>query len=354
MDINSCVRKQMKKFLSLSIFFYLVFASFALANPNCFLVQGNERLTNHCLLETVKGKLVDEQTMQIVVSRLKREGYFGGLVKPSFQGKIFPDVYYSENINGGNPSKKLVVGNLEFDGDPHLIAKKGLVIGLNTSGSARKTIGIGRYLDASANLGYGFSPEHNLSNNSMSLSICSKNRLKDNVHADLCVSAHELNKQISKDRSHSIMAAVSKLSFVDFGAFNEGRLSIIRLNTEDYSQNQLEVTVDAIHPDNLATSLRFKAGQGLTNQLALKYGFGISTTTSISGRKYTLGLSHEYSDGGMLFGVNRSDRSTNISISTHLDATTTISVGYFERDSSINYFDQQYPSIRLTRSFFSN
>ena len=351
MDINSRIRKQMKKSLSLSILFYLIFASFALANPNCFLMQGNERLTNHCLLETVKGKLVDEQTMQIVVSRLKREGYFGGLEKPSFQGALYPDLYYSENINGGNPSKKLVLGNLEFEGDPDLVAEEGLVIGLNASGSGRRTIGIGRYVDGNANLSYGFSPEHDLSIKSINFAVCSKNRVKGNVHADLCVSANELNKQITKDSTQAIKASISKLSFVDFGAFNEGRLSIIRWTTDDYSQNQFEASVDAIHPDNLATSFRLKVGQQLTDQLALKYGFGISTTTVLDGRKYTFGVNYEYSDGGMLFGVNRSDRSTNVSVSTNLETSTMLSVGYWERDSSINYFDQGYPTIRLTRSF---
>ena len=341
----------MKKSLSLSIFFNLIFASVALANPNCFLMQSNERLTNHCLLESVKGKLVDEQTMQIVVSRLQREGYFGGLEKPSFSVALFPDVYYSENINGGNPNKKLVLGNLEFDGDPNLIAKEGLMIGLNAIGSGRKTIDIGRYLDGNANFSYGFSPEHNLSIESANLSICSKNRLKESVHADLCVSSSKLDKQITTDSTKSIKASVSKLSFVDFGAFNEGRLSILRLDTEDYSQNQLEALIEAIHRDNLATSFRFKVGQELTDQLAMKYGFGISITTILTGRKYMFGLTHEYSDGGKLFGVNRSDRSTNISVSTNLDASTTISVGYWDRDSSINYFDQHYPTIRLTRSF---
>ena len=340
----------MKKSSSLSVFFYLICVSFSLANPNCFLIQGNERLTNHCLLETVKGKLVDEQTMQIVVSRLQREGYFGGLEKPSFNGALFPDVYYSENINGGNPNKKLVLGNLEFDGDPNLIAKEGLMIGLNASASGRQTIGIGRYLDGNANFSYGFSPEHNLSIDSANLSICSKNRLKDNVHADLCVSSSKLDKQITTDSTKSIKASVSKLNLVDFGAFNEGRLSILRLETDDYSQNQLEASIEAIHRENVATSFRLKLGQGLTDQLALKYGFGISTTTILTGRKYTFGLTHEYSDGGKLFGVNRSDRSTNISVSTNLDASTTISVGYWDRDSSINYFDQSYPIVRLTRS----
>ena len=351
MDINSRIRKQMKKSISLSILFNLIFASVALANPNCFLMQSNERLTNHCLLESVKGKLVDEQTMQIVVSRLQREGYFGGLDKPSFNGVLFPDVYYSENINGGNPNKKLVLGNLEFDGDPNLIAKEGLMIGLNASGSGRQTIGTGRYLDGHANFSYGFSPEHDLSIQSANFSLCSKNRFKDNVHADLCVSSSKLDKQITTDSTKSIKASVSKLSFVDLGAFNEGRLSILRLSTDDYSQNQFEASVDAIHRDNLATSFRLKVGQGVTGQLALKYGFGISSTTILVGRKYTFGVNHEYSDGGMLFGVNRSDRSTNISVSTHLNTSTMLKVGYWERNSSINYFDQRYPTIRLTHSF---
>lgn len=341
----------MKKTVSLFIFFYLTFSSFALANPNCFLMQGNERLTNHCLLETVKGKLVDEQTMQLVVSRLKREGYFGGLEKPSFQGTIFPDLYYSENINGGNPNKKLVLGNLEFEGDPNLIAKEGLVVGLNVGGSGRETISIGRYLDGSANFSYGFSPEHDLSIKSFNLGVCSKNRLKNNVHADVCILASELDKRITTDSTHSIKVSVSRLNFVDFGSFNEGRFSIIRVTTDDYSQNQFEASVDTIYRDNLATSFRLKLGQELSDQLALKYGVGISATKFVRGRKYTFGLTQEYSDGGKLFGVNRSDRSTNISVSTNLDASTTISVGYWRRDSSIDYFDQNYPSVRLTRSF---
>jgi hypothetical protein len=245
----------------------------------------------------------------------------------------------------------LVLGNLEFEGDPDLVADAGLVIGLNASGSGRRTIGIGRYVDGNANLSYGFSPGHDLSIKSINFAVCSKNRVKGNFHADLCVSANELKKQITTDSTQSIKASVSNLSFVDLGAFNEGRLSIVRLTTDDYSQNQLEASVDAIHRGNLATSFRLKVGQGVTGQLALKYGFGVSTTTYLKGRKYMLGVNHEYSDGGKLFGVNRSDRSTNISISTNLDAKTTISAGYWERDSSINYFDQRYPTIRLTRSF---
>ena len=314
------------------------------------MMQGNERLSNHCLLETVKGKLVDEQTMQLVVSRLKREGYFGGLEKPSFKGSVYPDIYYSSNINGGNPNKPMILGNVEFESDPDLIAQEGLMIGFNARGSIRKTIDIGRYLDGNARIGYGYSTDHNLSIKSTNLNICSKNHLKKLLYSDICISASELNKEITRDRSQSIKISVSKLNLVNWGAFNEGRLSVIRLDTDDYTQNQVAFSVDTIQRKNLATSFRLKFGQGLTNQLAMNYGIEMTATTIVAGQKFNFGLNHEFSDGGTLFGINQSDSSTHISVSTNLDSSTTIAIGYWDRDSSIDYFDETYPTLRLTRT----
>ena len=65
-----------------------MFSSKLMANPNCFLSQENERLTNYCLLESTKDKLINENTMKIVVGRLQKEGYFGGLAGPEIKGSI--------------------------------------------------------------------------------------------------------------------------------------------------------------------------------------------------------------------------------------------------------------------------
>ena len=99
-----------------------------IANASCLLFNENERLSNYCLLETVKGKVVDQNTAIIVSQRLKREGYFGGLEKAEWSTRFYPDFDYSDNINGGNPDKPLIIGELEFEGDPELIKQEGVIL----------------------------------------------------------------------------------------------------------------------------------------------------------------------------------------------------------------------------------
>ena len=107
--------------------FLMVLLSFlwaGMAQANCLMYSNqNERLANFCLLQSVTGKLLDGRTAILVSERLQREGYFGGLTSPSVNTNLFPTVSYSNNINGGNPDKNLVVGELEFEGDPALVAE---------------------------------------------------------------------------------------------------------------------------------------------------------------------------------------------------------------------------------------
>jgi len=110
------------------IVFILSFTTFIGATSvkaNCLMFGENERLSNYCLLESIKGKLVDQTTANIVVQKLMQEGYLGGLKTPATTFNVYPDIAYSNNINGGNPDKPLIVGNLEFEGEPDLVAKEG-------------------------------------------------------------------------------------------------------------------------------------------------------------------------------------------------------------------------------------
>ena len=84
---------------------FFLTASFVLslasaAQANCLAFTENERLANYCLLETISGKLVDENTAALVFQRLSLEGYFGGLPKAVRDYDITPTLYYSDNVNG--------------------------------------------------------------------------------------------------------------------------------------------------------------------------------------------------------------------------------------------------------------
>ena len=162
-------------------FIIILFAFISLwttrAQANCLVFSQNERLSNYCLLNEVSGKLMDGQTASVVVQRLQMEGYFGGISEPTWATKIAPSVTYSNNINGGNPNKKLVLGNLEFDGDPNLVAKQGIVGNLNLNAFNRVTFGEGDYITTSLASALSYSLEHDISYSNASANICSKNKV---------------------------------------------------------------------------------------------------------------------------------------------------------------------------------
>ena len=321
------------------------------AAANCLVFPQNERLSNYCILSKVDGKRVDAQTANVVIQRLQREGYFGGLSSPQFVTQVYPTFTYSNNINGGNPDKKLKLGNLEFDGEPELVAKQGVVGSLNFAASNRTTIDEGRYIDASASLSLSYSPEHALTYTNTNIRLCSKNKMNKDTHVDVCASTTSQNKDITRDQTDSLSASWGKMLYVEDLGFNEAKIGLKRVYNDDFEQNQLLLSVDTIHDRDLFTSLSIKFGAPVEGNLALNYGIGLGVSGVVKDRKVTLNLNHEYSDGGRLLGFERDDKVTTVSLSTQLRKGTSITLGYKASNSSIDYFDQHYPIISLTQEW---
>lgn len=346
------MRKTLNRLFTFLSVLWLIQGTNSAANSNCSLLVENERLTNHCLLETVNGKLVDRATMQVLVSKLQREGYFGGIPQTQLSGSIVPDAYYSNNMNGGNPKKPLIIGGMEFTTDKEFEAKAGWMIGMNSSVNLRKSYSVGRYIDANANLIYAKSLSDDLSTRSGAVSICSKNLLTEKLYADFCASHSTTTKELTHERNSYVLASIAKLDAMHFNAPHEVNASIMHLKNNEYSQNQVHINVDTIHNDSLASSFTIKKGEQISDELSMDHGISYNITGLYGKRAYTVGFDYQYSDGGTILGQSRSDVSTGIFVSTKLDASTKITLGYFKRNSSINYYDEAYPTIRLTRSLW--
>ena len=215
-----------------------------IANASCLLFNENERLSNYCLLETVKGKVVDQNTAIIVSQKLKREGYFGGLENSEWSTRFYPDFDYSDNINGGNPDKPLILGELEFEGDPELIKQEGVIGTVNFQGSNRATFGSGRYFQTNISAAYSYSPKHKNGFSNANLSSCYKHKLTTTNFLDVCASASHQNKEIIEDTNKSLSLSMSKLRFDNNIGFSEGQIGIIRLISDEYTQNQLSFSWD--------------------------------------------------------------------------------------------------------------
>ena len=140
----------------------------------------------------------------------------------------------------------------------------------------------------------------------------------------------------------------ANLNFNESIGFSEGKLGVIHLNTDDYRQGQVALSLDTIHKKNLFSAIRFRFGDSVTDQTALRYGLDINVSKIIMSRKINLGFSSEIHDGGLLFGIDRSDVINKFSIQTVIKQYASIHFGYISKNSSIDYFDEDYPSLSLT------
>jgi hypothetical protein len=316
---------------------------------NCLMFGNqNERLVNFCLLESMTGKLLDERTAVLVSERLQREGYFGGLRSSSVTTNILPTLSYSSNINGGNPDKNLVVGELEFEGDPALVAEEGIVFGVSVGGSLRNTYGEGRYLDASLATALNWSPEYGTHYTTGRVAGCFKNKIKRSGYADFCFDGTKQMKDISSDRSKSISLNLGRLRFAQGFGFSDTSVGFKRNFHSGYQQNLVSLQWQTIHPKNVFASGRVRVGEHVQNQMTLKYGLDVRLSKTFAGRPVTIDLGHERIDGGKLLGVDRADTVARISVSMPLSKMLSLSAGYQETRSSIAYFESKEPSIGLT------
>ena len=331
------------------IYFLLYFSLIGTSvSSGCLLFNENERLSNFCLLESVEGKVVDKNTAMIITQKLKREGYFGGLIKSGWSTSFYPDIDYSGNINGGNPDKPLILGELEFSGDPDFIKQEGIITTLNLRSNNRSTFDLGRYLQTNLFGSYSYSPEHNNGFSNASMESCFSNKIAPKNSVDICASVSQQNKQISESNSKSLSFNLSNLAFNEYIGFSEGKLGLIHFASDVYVQNQLALSWDTIHKENFYSAVRLKVGNPVKQQIALKYGLTLGFSRIISNRKVSLSLTHEVSDGGILLGVDRSDITNKVGFNTLVSPSASVQLGYTSVDSSIDYFDDSYPSLSLT------
>ena len=335
-------------YFTLLISFILSFLITSAASASCLVFNENERLSNFCLLESVKGKIIDKNTAALVTQKLKREGYFGGLKKSDWSTSFYPVFDYSNDINGGNPNKPLVLGGMVFDGDPELIRQEGVIATLNLRASNRSTLGSGKYFQTNVSGSYSFSPEHKNGFSNASINACYKNKITSQNSLDICASASNQKKEISESNNKSLSLALSNLSFNNDVGFSEGQIRVKRIGNDSYIQNQLAISLDTIHKQKFFSTLRLRKGEPVDSQIALNYGLDLSLSRIIKNRKYSLSIGQEYRDGGMLLGVDRSDLANTISLNAMINANTRIRVGYTSNNSTIDYYDQSYPSINLT------
>ena len=329
---------------------------FFLASPAsaaCYVDGSSGRLSNYCALDKIQGARIDVRTAQLIDYKLKLEGSTRGLgfpsrVKPHSVSKtLYPILSYSDNINGGNSPKPLVLGNLTFDGDETLYRKEGVVAGFGAGVSGRYIHAEGKYFTYGVNASYAHSPKYGLGIATTSANLSSINHIKNWWFLNAHINTSRVRKDITDGTNSNLSLTSSKVYASGENTYSEASFGVNRYFAESYNQNQLLFGYKTIHANGVYSALNFTIGESVENQLANKFALSGQLTTRLAKKPLKLSASYSQADGGMLLGVARDETTIAVSASYPIWKNLTASVGYRRTDSTIDYFDVNTPTFGI-------
>ena len=319
----------------------------------CYVDGASARLSNYCALDKIQGARVDVRSLQLIDYKLKLEGSERGLGFPtrvkvnSVSKALYPILSYSDNINGGNPPEPLVLGNLTFEGDENLNRKEGIVAGLGVGLNGRYIHAEEKYLTYGANASYAYSPEHGIAISTTSANVCSVNHISNWWYVDACANTSRVRKDITDDTNSNISISGSKVFTSGDNSYSQLTLGVNRYFASAYTQNQVVMGLDTIHANGVYSAFDVTFGEAVENQLATRFSLSTQVTAQVANKPLTLSAVLSGADGGMLLGVERSERTYSVSASYPIWRNFRANVGYRKTDSTIDYFDVRTPTFGL-------
>lgn len=325
----------------------------SIASADCYNNGASGRLANFCALNELLNTKINLRNLRFIDQKLKFEGRLKGLgfpnrLKKSYISKsIYPIVSYSDNINGGNSPKPLVIGNNTFRGDEALYRKEGIVAGLAVGLNGRYIHTERGYIKYNINSSYTQSPKHGIGISSTNASSCSINHIKNWWYLDACVNTSHIFKDITENKNKNISLIGSKVYSSYKNTYNKTSFGLNHYITETYAQNQVLVEHKTIYSNKLYSTFNFTIGGDVENQLTTQIAIRAQLIKELLNKPLKLSINYSKHDGGMLLGLDYNTRDIGISASYPVWKNLTINLGYKKSKSNINYYDNSTPSFGI-------
>jgi len=267
--------------------------------------------------------------------------------KKSTYRAIYPTLSYSDNINGGNSSKPLVIGKLTLQGDETLYRKEGIVTGFGAGFGGRHIHSEGKYITYGFNVGYAYSLKHELGIATTSANISSINHIKNWWYIDLHANISRVRKEITDETNSTLSLVSSKVYKSGNNTYSEASFGVNHYFAESYEQYQLLFGYKTIHANGIFSVLSLTVGENVASKLATRFALSGQLTTQLAKKPLRLSASYSNAVGGMLLGIARDETTIALSASYPIWKNLSVSVGYRETDSTIDYFDVRTPTFGI-------
>ena len=319
------------------------------------ITSGSERLELYVVSEQLRSNsVVSERTALQFNSKARHLGFEGlGSTSPSYKAPLisktfFPIFEYSNNINSGNLNQTVQIGDYTFVGDEASSAKSGMILGGGFLFGVKKFYGRGRYFDIDLKASLAGAPKHDwLKVSNQAISVCSKNHLTEWMFLDGCFNWRHSKRQFSDTTSKIAKTSLTSLFSIE-QTFHESKIEFGRLMMDDYQQMQVSSNIKSLFPNGFKTNLQLKFGEKIKDLLALNYSFNLSVTRRFNNQPLQLSLGQTSYDGGTFMSMPRDDLTRQLSLSYPAYKGFTITAGYSDTSSSIDFFSHSSPFVYIS------
>jgi hypothetical protein len=332
----------------------MAFGGAATQSIACSGPTSDEIMSLRCNLEFVAGKVINKNELEALNSKLRSNGYLPleGSSKPTYSTSsvtLTPVVNYEPNINGGNPAKNLVVGGLEFVSDPAHFKVAGLTGGLKLQMDGRYANTGGLVVDVKAKSSLQRAIETpNFSILDQTVSLCFRTQISSWNLSRIC---HE-HLYVKKDLSSATFNNTSIGQYVYSTSKNKTFLNSLEFVHESggYNFDSMNLTHRTIDFNGAGYTANATWKRSRTISGVRERTFGITSSLNFHVFK-ELGLENTLVTHQPFLGIERKDSSWTITTRLQVSNNVSFRLGYAKLNSTIDYFDDEYPFASLQVSF---
>ena len=130
-------------------------------------------------------------------------------------------------------------------------------------------------------------------------------------------------------------------------SYHEVKLGVAKRYENTYIQKQLLFELDSIHPNGIFSAVFLTLGEPVPEKLATKFKVEGMIGTFFFNRAASMSVSLQKADNGQILDFDLEELTTLVRFNYALNPYLTISLGYTDKDSNIDYFDHKEPSLGI-------
>lgn len=306
------------------------------------------RLELHCRLGAAEGRAIGAAEFGALAVLARAQGRVQGHADPPrLVPFATPILRHEADINGGNPDRPLVLGNLVFASDPARLRRSGLVAGAEVGLSLRLARPPGLRLGLLAAWSGVTDRAGEPGIRGVRVQGCAERDLARGWFAEGCAEMQRSLREFARSDTRATTLRLGRVFTTRGPVHAEASGAVARMRLDFAGQNRLIGRFDMIHPAGWHGGVQIMAGSAMPGRHAVRREGVARLRLPIGTRWVRLEGSIAAASGSSYFGIARTETILGATLAVPLGRALRLSLGYRRTRASIDYFATEGPVVAV-------